>query len=118
LAMVAADQRITIRESEATGVGESRVPIRAELSPPVPNPTWGSTLLSFDLPAEQRVRIDVLDVACRYIRRLEDRTVPAGHHDVWWDGLDAGGQAVPAGIYWVRFEAGARPQARPLVRLR
>jgi flagellar hook assembly protein FlgD len=49
------------------------------------------------------VRVSVFDVAGRQIRTLEDRSVPAGWHAVQWDGRDASGRAVAAGIYFVRL---------------
>jgi flagellar hook assembly protein FlgD len=35
-----------------------------------------------------------------------DETLPAGQHNVMWDGRDTGGTGVASGVYFVRFRAG------------
>jgi len=44
--------------------------------------------------------------------------MPSGHHRVAWDGLDASGHAMGAGVYDVTFAAGGRTFHRRLVMLK
>lgn len=73
-----------------------------ELLPPAPNPAHGVTRLRLDVPAAQRVRLEILDIAGRQVRLLQDDVVAGGRHEVPWDGLDAGGTPAPAGVYFAR----------------
>lgn len=72
-------------------------------------------------PASGRVLASnptVVDAAGRVVRRL---ALPGGTAEeglvATWDGLDGSGAAVPAGVYWVRFEPTGLPAIR-LVHLR
>ena len=75
-----------------------------------PNPftlsgTAGTTirLRISDAAANQPARLDVVDLNGRLVRNLLDAPLAAGLHQQAWDGRDAAGQPVGAGIYYVRF---------------
>ena len=51
-------------------------------------------------------------------RTLLDETLAAGPHEAAWDGRDESGRRAPAGLYWVRLEAGPEAAVRRVVRLR
>jgi hypothetical protein len=85
---------------------------------PGPNPANGTTLLRFSLPGEAGVRLAIYDVAGRRVRELVSGTRPAGEHSIGWDLRDDGGQAVAAGTYFARLEAGSRTVTRKLVCVR
>jgi hypothetical protein len=76
------------------------------LHPGKPNPFTGETLIRFELPYAQRVRLAVYEASGRLVKVLLDGMKPAGSHDVSWDGTDAAGKAVAAGIYFCRMESG------------
>ncbi len=46
------------------------------------------------LPGSERVRIDIYDLAGRLVRRLVDRPMEAGRHQIEWNGGDARGRTV------------------------
>jgi len=83
-----------------------------------PNPFSGATEIGLALARPGQVRLAVYDVRGRLVRVLEDRSLPAGFHDVTWDGTDSSGQPVPAGVYFSRLEAGDVRQTRKMVLLR
>ena len=77
-----------------------------------PNPTTGRTMISFDLPARRsgdpaswKVEISVYNVAGQRVAKLVDRAMPAGSHQVVWDGR-ANGRRLPSGVYFCRMRAG------------
>lgn len=72
-----------------------------------PNPFSESTLLAFSLERERGVRLSVLDVGGRTVRVLLEGTAPGGRSLVRWDGRDASGARVAAGVYFFRLEAGS-----------
>lgn len=67
----------------------------------VPNPFRAWTRMSFQLSTGRRVRLAIHDVAGRQTAMLVDGTLPAGRHDVQWDGTRH-----PAGIYFAVLSDG------------
>jgi hypothetical protein len=101
-----------------SGVGVEPGPVVAlRLGPPQPNPSAAGTRLQLELPAPARVRFDVLDVAGRVVRSRDLGQLAAGSHPLEWDGLDARGSHVSAGLYWVRVRAGTSDALQRIVRL-
>jgi probable HAF family extracellular repeat protein len=70
-----------------------------------PNPMRALTRVRFTLPEDAGVRLWIFDLSGRRIRELADRPFPAGAAEVMWDGRDAHGAPVEAGVYWVRLDA-------------
>jgi hypothetical protein len=68
----------------------------------VPNPFQRQTAIAVLPPAAGRVRLDLLDVAGRCVRTVMD-FVPREGGSVPWDGRDAAGRRVPAGVYVCRL---------------
>jgi hypothetical protein len=91
---------------------------RLDLSPARPNPFRGPTLIPFALPNDGRVEVTVYDAAGRRVRTLVSGHLPAGSHGARWDGRDAGGRPVAAGVYFVRLATDAGKRSRTVVRLR
>ena len=76
------------------------------------NPSRGAARLRLAMPREQTVRADVYDVAGRRLSTLVDGVLPAGVHELRWNGDGAG-----AGLYFVDIVTeGFRARTR-LVRL-
>jgi glucose/arabinose dehydrogenase len=78
----------------------------ASLRAPYPSPARGAATLSFVLARPARVSLGLYDLTGRRVRGLLDGApYPAGAHAEMWDGRDGDGARVPAGVYFVRFEA-------------
>ena len=71
-----------------------------------PNPFNPSTTISFSLTSRQDVQILVYDVLGREVLQLTRQPYSAGQHKVTWNGRDALGRDVSAGIYIARVRAG------------
>jgi len=82
-----------------------------------PNPFNPATTIRFSLASRERVRLAVYDVSGRRIRSLQEGTLPAGEHELVWDGRDAAGHRQASGVYFVRFRAGGQQQELKLVLL-
>ncbi|MGH7731103.1 MAG: C25 family cysteine peptidase [Candidatus Eiseniibacteriota bacterium] len=76
----------------------------ATLAPPSPNPSAARVLLAFALPTASPARLDVLDLAGRRVAALAEGPHAAGRQVVEWDGRDARGTPVAAGLYLVRLQ--------------
>ena len=83
-----------------------------------PNPFSQTTEIHFILPAPANVSVQVVDAAGRLIRDLRREWLPAGPHDLLWDGIDARGAASHAGLYFVRVVADGNAKAHRLLRIR
>lgn len=86
-------------------------PIAFAFHPPAPNPAHSGAVLRFDLPAQARVSVDLLDVMGRRVKTLADRTPFAAGR--WAIPLTRG--RLPSGLYFVRLQAGAVIATRRLV---
>ncbi len=68
-----------------------------------PNPFNPSTIIPYRLPISTRVRLEVLNVLGQRLATLVDAEQPAGFHTATWDGTDASGRGVAAGVYLYRL---------------
>jgi len=83
-----------------------------------PNPARETAWLSFTLPAPAPVEALVLDASGRLVRRLWSGDLPAGPHQLDWDGRDDAGAPARSGRYWARVATPAAAAARPILLLR
>ncbi|MEZ4647647.1 MAG: FlgD immunoglobulin-like domain containing protein [Candidatus Eisenbacteria bacterium] len=83
--------------------------------PANPNPMSEQTTVSFQLPEPTRVRAEIFDASGRLVRVLTDDVLAAGRHDQTWDRRDQSGIHMPAGIYFVRLDAGGRGSRQKIV---
>jgi flagellar hook assembly protein FlgD len=70
------------------------------------------------LPVASNVSIRIVDAAGRRVRDLRQEWLPAGAHEMQWDGSGSDGAPVPAGLYFVRLAANGEVRAARLLRLR
>jgi hypothetical protein len=71
-----------------------------------PNPFNPGTTISFEVPIEGRVRVDLFDMRGKRMRSLLDASLPSGPAAVAWDGRDDSGCPVASGAYLARVQAG------------
>ncbi len=101
----AATQVISLVFAEATDAGTAPTS-RSALHPAAPNPFNPRTVLSFDLERKADVTLRVFDVRGRLVQTvLDDEQLSAGRHSRVWNGTDAAGRPVAAGVYLYRLEA-------------
>jgi hypothetical protein len=95
---------------QVTSVPEHPGPARPDrMSSPrvVPNPFRSDTRIDYEMAVPGLVELLVLDTQGRLVRRLASGNTEAGSHTVRWDGRDAQGRAMPAGVYRLRLQSGA-----------
>jgi endonuclease/exonuclease/phosphatase family metal-dependent hydrolase len=94
---------LVARVQPATDVA-SALPTQTLLHTPYPNPPAAhGTEVRFDLARAAAVHIAVFDVAGRRVTELAAAAYAAGVHSVRWDGRDATGRPLGAGVYFVRM---------------
>ena len=80
-----------------------------------PNPFNPTTTISFSLPSEGYVQVNVYDITGRLITSLVDGNLSEGYHDVVWDGKDMLGSNVSAGLYIYSLQAEGVSLTRKMV---
>jgi hypothetical protein len=84
-----------------------------------PNPFNPSTTISFDLPSELAVSLEVYDISGRLVSRLiGGEMLGPGPHSIQWNGTDDRGTTVSSGVYIYRLLAGKSIVSRKMVMLR
>ncbi|HTM57301.1 MAG TPA: T9SS type A sorting domain-containing protein [Candidatus Udaeobacter sp.] len=97
-----------------SGVGGTGSPQILALAAPRPNPARSRTLVSFDLPVAEPVRLAVYDMEGRRERTLAEGETGAGEYQVPFDLRDSEGRPIRSGLYFVRLEAGGKTLTRRL----
>ena len=82
------------------------LPERFRLGQNYPNPFNPSTMIPYQLPVPTRVRLEVFNLLGQRVATLVDGERPAGSHTARWNGTDAAGRAVAAGLYLYRMQSG------------
>ncbi len=88
-----------------------------KLSPPVPNPSSGSSVFNFEIPIGQETRLDVYDARGQLIRTLLDGYQEVGSHSRYWDGRDKSGRLVPAGVYFAKLVSATQTKTVKVIRV-
>ena len=83
-----------------------------------PNPFNPATTIAFELAAPGNASISIYDVSGRLVRSLVDENLPAGMHEVIWNGRDGNGAMAASGVYFYRLNTGEIVQTRKMVLLR
>ena len=97
--------------------GGPQVPgFRHALGNAYPNPMNPTTRIQFtNGVANGRVKVEIFDISGRLMRTLVDDRLPAGVHEVTWDGANLKGNPVPSGMYFYRMTADDFVSAKKLV---
>lgn len=89
-----------------------------QLRAAAPNPFQDVASLGFSLPVEGDVDLQIFDASGRLVRDLVNGSLPAGDHQVSWDGRDDQARVVPNGAYFMRLKAAGRETSRMILRAR
>jgi hypothetical protein len=95
--------RFELWERSATTSDVDALPGQAPVGV-LPNPSLGSCHISFEVPSDGPVSVDVVDASGRMIRHLVRGRHPAGSYRIVWDTRDTRGHPVPSGVYLTRIE--------------
>jgi len=92
-------------------------PLASGLERVTPNPAAGPVTIAFTLRQSSWVRVRVHDLMGREVARPLDEARPAGRAEITWRPA-VGSSAIPAGVYFLRYEAEGMSTSRRLVLLR
>ena len=88
------------------------------LDPPHPNPFNPATTISFTLPEAGLARLAVYNISGQLVRELAVDNLPAGRHEIVWDGCNSDGAQVSSGVYIARLAAGENTAVRKVTLVR
>ena len=88
------------------GITLNGLPKTYELGNNYPNPFNPSTSIQYALPQDGNVRLAIYNALGQRVRVLVDQALPAGRHEVVWNGKDDHGKTLGSGIYFYRLEIG------------
>ncbi|MFQ6112507.1 MAG: M1 family aminopeptidase [bacterium] len=80
-----------------------------------PNPFNRQTVIEFDLPQRERVKISIYNLHGQLVRRLISQPYDAGTHKVTWNGLDDNGHLTASGLYVYQMRAGEFKEQKKLL---
>ena len=103
----------------ATAVAsETTTPTTFALGANYPNPFNPATTIPLVVPAGTRnVNLTIYNVLGQPMRQVWTGPLPAGEHELTWDGRDAQGQPVAAGVYVYRLQVGEQTRTRKMVKI-
>jgi photosystem II stability/assembly factor-like uncharacterized protein len=94
-------------------------PTAFALEPNRPNPFTRSTLVSYALPREARVSVEVFDLQGHRVALLVEGVQPAGRYSVRFGTVaDRSGAEPTSGVYFVRLRADGWTTTRKILRVR
>jgi FlgD Ig-like domain len=82
---------------------------------PRPNPFTSRVAIEFHVATGTQAALEVFDVSGRRLAELSRGMVASGRHLVEWDGRDATGNRLQAGVYLVELRAGSTRSSRKIV---
>ena len=96
----------------------SSLPTSFELAQNYPNPFNPETNISFSLPEQTNVSLEIYNVLGEKVRVLIHDSYDAGQHVVVWDGKNDNGSEVSSGIYFYRMQTEANFQTKKMLFLK
>ncbi|UCE65594.1 MAG: S8 family serine peptidase [Candidatus Zixiibacteriota bacterium] len=93
-------------------------PISFDLFQNYPNPFNAATRISFSLDDNKFTRLTIYDLLGRQVKTLISGELPAGIHEVIWDGTGRNGKVVSSGVYLYRLESGFKSHVKRMLLLK
>jgi hypothetical protein len=88
------------------GKPETILPKEFALGLNYPNPFNPSTTITFDLPKEEYVTLNIYNINGQLVRTLVNEQKNAGSYKVIWNGKNELGKSVASGVYIYKIKAG------------
>ncbi|MDZ7292471.1 MAG: carbohydrate binding domain-containing protein [candidate division KSB1 bacterium] len=106
-------------EGQVTRVKDGAiVPAAYALSQNYPNPFNPETRISYSLPKNARVTIEIFNTLGQRVRTLLDEHKAAGNYEIVWDGRNDRGEMVATGIYFYQLRTADAKLTRRMLLMR
>jgi len=80
-----------------------------------PNPFNPTTVIPYTIKNSGQVNLNIYDMNGELVRTLMNEELPAGHHEVIWDGKNNAGMDVTTGMYISTLTAGDQSDSRKML---
>ena len=84
----------------------AELPTDYNLAPNTPNPFNPSTRITYSLPEENHVSIEIFNIKGEKVKTLFNAWQQEGVHTIVWKGMNDVDQAAPGGVYFCRMISG------------
>ncbi|MCA9756924.1 MAG: T9SS type A sorting domain-containing protein [Candidatus Eisenbacteria bacterium] len=101
-----------------TGIDDVSVPIPFAVGLPFPNPSSGHVGILLDLPRTEFVDAEIVGADGRRVAHVAHGQRPSGRHELEWNGVNAYGEPVGSGIYFLRIRTSTHRLERKITVLR
>lgn len=96
--------------------GHGGVPApRLSLEQNAPNPFNPETEISFSIPVQAEVKLEVFNIRGQRVRTLVDEQLSAGRHTIVWHGDTQNGSSAASGVYFYRLTTPQSSAVRKMV---
>ncbi|MBH10080.1 MAG: hypothetical protein CMG74_06985, partial [Candidatus Marinimicrobia bacterium] len=85
--------------------GEFTLPEQFKLHMPYPNPFNPVVNIFYDIPVNENILIQVLDINGRVVDVIHNGVKNPGRYNSYWEAKDKFGQCMSTGVYFVRFSS-------------
>jgi hypothetical protein len=109
------DVALAPKASVPTAVEENILPTSLLMEQNYPNPFNPKTTISYYLPENSHVRIDIYNIGGQHVKTLINEVKPFGEYSVTWNGTDFSGNKVTSGVYICSLKAGNFMLSRKLM---
>ena len=76
-----------------------------------PNPFNPTTTISFSIPEESKVGIEIYNIKGQKVKQLVDEQLSEGIHSVIWDGKNDSSKSVSSGVYFYKLKVNSKDKA-------
>jgi len=105
--------------SSNVGFGDDdALPNSFRIYPNYPNPFNSTTKIDYQLPKKTNVQLVILDILGRTVITLVDDLLQPGYKTITWNGIDAFGNNVSAGMYFYMIQTGKNREVKKMVLLK
>jgi hypothetical protein len=111
------DLQLTV-EDAIVGLDQSTIPLVFSLSQNYPNPFNPTTKIDYGLPEKANVSLVIFDILGREVITLVNGLQEPGYRSMTWNGADAFGRNVSAGMYFYLLQAGDFRQVNKMILLK
>lgn len=98
--------------------GAPTTPSQFAVSQNYPNPFNPSTTFKVSMPTEGDLTISIYNIVGERVRDIVYQRVPAGIHEVAWDGRNSNGAIAASGVYFYRVTAGEKTVVQRMLLLK
>ncbi len=93
-------------------------PLITKLNGNYPNPFNPTTMINFSIEQDKQVELTIYNLKGQKVKQLIKDQLPAGQHEIIWNGKDDNGKQAASGIYFYKMKSGDYQNSRKMLLLK